>query len=67
MSQQKINLQTIEGWSSRRIANYIEAVTQTPICADKKYCDSLIKIYLSKPLKGDTYTHKKEFLSKKAA
>jgi hypothetical protein len=50
MSQQKINIEEIKNWSSKKIASYIGAITQTPICSDKKYCNDLIKIYLSKPI-----------------
>jgi len=34
--------------TSAEIAKHIEEITQTEICKDLKYCNDLIKVYLSK-------------------
>ena len=34
--------------TSAEIAKHIEQITQTEICKDLKYCNYLIKVYLSK-------------------
>jgi len=34
--------------SATEIANHIQEITQTEICKDSKYCNHLIKVFLSK-------------------
>lgn len=46
----KKNIDEIKKMSSSKISEYITDITQTPICADKKYCDEVIKIFMSKPI-----------------
>ena len=46
----KIPLIDIRNMSASEIAKYIEEITQTEICKDKKYCDELCNIFRNKPL-----------------
>ena len=43
-------LNELNEMTSIELANHIEAITQTDICQDKKYCDLLTKIFISKPI-----------------
>jgi hypothetical protein len=38
----------LEKMSRSNMANYIECITQTEICKDKKYCDLILSIWLRK-------------------
>jgi hypothetical protein len=48
MATKKIEIAEVKKMTSAEISKYIIEITQTKICADKKYCNELIKIYLSK-------------------
>ena len=38
----------LEKMSRSDMAHYIEEITQTEVCNDKKYCDLLLTIWLKK-------------------
>ena len=38
----------LEKMSLKDMAHYIEEITQTQICIDKKYCDLVLSIWLKK-------------------
>jgi hypothetical protein len=38
----------LEKMSRSDMAHYIEEITQTEICKDKKYCDLVLSIFLKK-------------------
>lgn len=44
----KIKLSSIQSMNKNQISKYIELITQTEICKDSKYCNQLIKIFLTK-------------------
>lgn len=46
----KKDIETVKQMTSSQIALYIDEITQTDICKDKKYCNELIKIFLSKQI-----------------
>ena len=46
----KLPISEIKKMNCKQISQHLEDITQTEICKDKKYCDELCKIFLSKPL-----------------
>ena len=38
----------LEKMSRSEMAHYIEEITQTEVCGDKKYCDLVLSIWLKK-------------------
>lgn len=39
----------LEKMSRSEISHYVSEITQTKICADKKYCDLVLSIWQKKP------------------
>lgn len=44
----RLEAEELKGMSRNEIAHYIVAITQTPICLDKKYCDLVLSVWLTK-------------------
>lgn len=44
----KYTIKELEIMSRSDMAHYLTEITQTQICADKNYCDLLLKIWLKK-------------------
>lgn len=44
----KYTQEELEKMSRSDMAHYIEEITQTEICRDKKYCDLILSIWLKK-------------------
>lgn len=46
----KVSLDDLRLMSLREVSQYMEDICHTTICKDKKYCDDVVKIFMSKPL-----------------
>ena len=44
----KYTKEELEKMSRSNMAHYIEEITQTEVCKDKKYCDLVLSIWLKK-------------------